>query len=163
MPSFDVVSEVNMQEVKNAVDQAQREIATRYDFRNSKTTMELDEKASTITLLADDKMRLAATVDILKQKLSKRSVSLKSAEFVDAVAAAGDMLRQVVKIKMALTEEERKRINKLIKETKMKVTSQIQGDQVRVTGKNRDDLQTAIAHLKSSVNDVDLQFINFRD
>jgi uncharacterized protein YajQ (UPF0234 family) len=108
-------------------------------------------------------MKLAAIEEILKQKLSKRGVSLRSVTFEDAQPAGGDTLTQTVTIKQSLSEDERKRITKLIKESKLKITSQIQGDQVRITGKKRDDLQTAIAHLRSTVTDLDLQFTNFRD
>lgn len=163
MPSFDIVSSVNMQEIKNAVDQAQREIATRYDFKDTLATIELQEKEGKINVHTSDKMRLSAIEEILRQKLSKRGVSLRSVTFEDPQSAGGDTLRQTIAVKQALSDEERKRINKLIKETKLKVTSQIQGDQVRVTGKKRDDLQTAIAELRAKVTDVDLQFVNFRD
>ena len=101
--------------------------------------------------------------EILRQKLSKRGVSLKSVTFNEAQPAGGDTLKQTVAVKQSLNDEEKKRINKLIKESKLKVTSQIQGDQVRVTGKKRDDLQAAIAQLRSSASDLDLQFTNFRD
>jgi len=163
MPSFDIVSKVNMQEVKNAVDQTAREIQTRYDFKDVKATVELHEKEGAIALHAPDKLRLSAMEEILKQKLSKRGVSLKSVTFADPQPAGGDTLRQSVTVKQGLSEDERKRINKLIKDTKLKVTSQIQGDQVRVTGKKKDDLQTAIAQIRTSVTDLDLQFTNFRD
>jgi uncharacterized protein YajQ (UPF0234 family) len=163
MPSFDVVSEVNKQEVKNAVDQTQREIQTRYDFKDANATVELNEKESTISLHGPDKLRMSAMEEILKQKLSKRGVSLKSVTFDDPQPAGGDTLRQKVTIKQGLSEEERKRITKMIKETKLKVTAQIQGDQVRVSGKKRDDLQVAIAQIKSSITDLDLQFTNFRE
>jgi uncharacterized protein YajQ (UPF0234 family) len=163
MPSFDVVSEVNKQEVKNAVDQTTREIQTRYDFKDSKATVELNEKDWIITLHCPDKLKMSALEEILRQKLSKRGVSLKSVKFEGAQPAGGDTLRQLVTIKQGLSEEERKRVTKMIKEAKLKVTAQIQGDQVRVTGKQRDDLQTAIARLRTEITDVELQFINFRD
>lgn len=163
MPSFDVVSKVNMQEVMNAVDQTAREIQTRYDFKGANATVELNEKDATINLHGPDKLRMGALVEILKQKLAKRSVSLKSVTFEDVQPAGGDTLRQKVTVKQGLTEDERKKINKFIKDTKLKVTSQIQGDQVRVTGKNRDDLQTAIAEMRSKLTELELQFINFRD
>lgn len=163
MPSFDVVSQVNMQEVKNAVDQTSREIAQRYDFKDSKATIELQEKESAILLHGPDKLRMSAMEEILRQKLSKRGVSLKSVTFNEAQPAGGDTLKQTVAVKQSLNDEEKKRINKLIKESKLKVTSQIQGDQVRVTGKKRDDLQAAIAQLRASASDLDLQFTNFRD
>jgi uncharacterized protein YajQ (UPF0234 family) len=163
MPSFDVVSKVDMQEVKNAVDQVHREVSARYDLKDTGIEVELKEKEGQIIIKAPDKMKLGAALDVSKQKLSKRGVSLKSVTIEDPQPAGGDFLRQVVLVKQALTEDERKKINKLIKDLKLKVTSQIQGDQVRVTGKNRDDLQTAIASLRNQLTDLDLQFINFRD
>jgi cyclic-di-GMP-binding protein len=163
MPSFDIVSEVNLQEVKNAVDQTDREISQRYDFKDSNATIELKEKEGLIMLHGPDKLRMTALQEILRQKLAKRGISQKSVTFEEPQPAGGDTLRQSVTIKQALNDEEKKRINKLIKETKLKVTSQIQGDQVRVTGKKRDDLQTAIATLRSSITDIELQFTNFRD
>jgi uncharacterized protein YajQ (UPF0234 family) len=163
MPSFDVVSEVNKQEVKNAVDQTTREIQTRFDFKGSNATVELNEKEWIVTLHAPDKLKMGALEEILRQKLSKRGVSLKSVKFEGAQPAGGDTLRQLVTIKQGLSEDERKRVTKMIKEAKLKVTAQIQGDQVRVTGKQRDDLQTAIAKLRTAITDIELQFINFRD
>lgn len=163
MPSFDVVSEVDSQEVLNAVQQAQKEIGQRYDFRGTKSSIELKEKESTVTIIADDKGRLDAIHEILKQRFAKRGVSLKSLEWKEPEAASGDTLRQVVLVKQGLTPEEIKRLNKLIKDTKLKVSSQAQGDQLRVTGKNRDDLQSVIQFLRGEVKDIELQYINFRD
>ena len=163
MPSFDIVSEVNMQEVKNAVEQVTREITTRYDFKGSKSSIELLEKEKQIIIVADDKMKLQAVQEITRQKLAKRGVSLKSLEWKDEAVAGGDTLRQEITIKQGIETEDLKRLNKLIKEMKEKVTSQIQGDQLRVTGKKRDDLQVVIANLKRSVTDIELQFINFRE
>lgn len=162
MPSFDIVSSVNLQEVKNAVDQSKKEILTRYDFRGSKASIEiLEEKI--IELIADDQMKLTALNDILKLKLSKRGVSTKLMEFQDPKPAGGDTLRQEVLIKLALKDTEIKKITKTIKELPVKVAAQIQGDQVRVSGKKRDDLQAAIAHLRATMTDLELQFINFRE
>lgn len=163
MPSFDVVSQVNVQEVKNAVDQVSREIAQRYDFKDSNATIELNEKDGVILLHGPDKMRMSAMEEVLKQKLSKRGVSLKSVTFNESQPAGGDTLKQTVEVKQSLTDEEKKRINKIIKESKLKITSQIQGDQVRVTGKKRDDLQAAVAQLRANASDIDLQFTNFRE
>lgn len=161
MPSFDVVSKVDVQEVKNAVDQVQRELATRYDFKGSKSSVELQELL--IILLADDQMKLKAMQEILRQKLTKRGISLKSVVFEEEKPVGGDMLRQEIKVKQGLSDEERKKINKMIKNTKFRVTSQIQGDQIRVSGKKRDDLQEVIAFLRAEVKDVELQYTNFRD
>lgn len=161
MPSFDVVSKADLQEVANAVDQTRREIETRYDFKGSKAEVTLNDNV--ITIIADDQMRLQSVQDILRQKLAKRDVNLRSVTFEDARPAGGDTLRQEVKIKQGLETEELKRLNKLIKAQKFKVTSQIQGDQLRVSGKKRDELQEVINHFKLEVSDLDLQFINFRD
>jgi len=161
MPSFDVVSTVNMQEILNAVDQTKREISTRYDFRGSETSIELSE--GLITVVAPDKLKLEAVDLILKEKLAKRGISLKSVEFKDAQKAGGDTLRQEVHVKQALNTDELKRLNKELKTQKFKVSAQIQGDQLRVSGKKRDDLQEVIAFFRSSITDLELQFINFRD
>ncbi len=161
MPSFDVVSTVEYQEVVNAVDQTRREIGTRYDFRGSKSSVEL--KDHEIILLSEDDMKLKAVVEILKQKLAKRQVSLKLCEFQDPKAVGGDMIRQVVRVKDGLQEEELKKLTKMIKQTKMKVQPQIQGEQVRVSGKKRDVLQEVISYLKSNATEFELQFVNFRD
>lgn len=163
MPSFDVVSNINIQEARNAVDQINREVITRYDFKDTGTTVEFKEKEGQILLTTTDKMRLTALQDITRQKLSKRGISLKSVTFEDSKAIGGDRLLQIATLKQSLTDEERKQINKTIKEKKLKVTSQIQGEQVRVTGKSRDELQAAITILRSTMTEVELQFINFRD
>ena len=168
MPSFDIVSTVDMQEVKNAVDQVQREINQRYDFKGSKSSIELKDSDALIILIGDDDMKMKALQDMLKQKLAKREVSIKSVEFGKAEKAGGDTIRQEVKVKQGLNDDEVKKINKVIKNDvvkaqKIKVNSQIQGDQVRVTGKKRDDLQNVMAHLKSKVDELALQFVNFRD
>jgi uncharacterized protein YajQ (UPF0234 family) len=161
MPSFDVVSKVDMQEVKNAVEHVKKEITTRYDFKDSKSSVELNDLV--ITLMADDKMKLKAVQEIIRQKLAKRGVSLKSVTFNDEEPAGGDMIRQTILVKQGLSDEEQKKINKLIKSTKFKVNSQIQADQVRVSGKKRDDLQEVITYLRTEVKDLDLQFTNFRE
>lgn len=161
MPSFDVVSTVNMQEVNNAVDQVRREIGQRYDFKGSKVSVSLEGEE--VHLVADDNMKLKSVQELLRQKFAKRGVSLKSVVFEDALPAGGDVLKQTVKIRQGLKEEELKRLMKIVKGLSVKVQSQIQGDQLRVTGKKRDDLQTVIAQLRQGVQDLDLQFINFRE
>ena len=163
MPSFDVVSKADPQEVKNGVDQALREIDNRYDFKGSKCSIELKEKENLIILVADDKMKLTALQDILKIRLAKRGVSLKLMEFIDPAPAGGDTLKQDIKIKQGLADTDLKRLNKLVKESGFKVTSQIQGEQLRVSGKKRDDLQMVMSKFKAAVNDLELQFVNFRD
>jgi len=163
MPSFDVVCEVDNQEVLNAVDQTEREIKVRYDFKDSKATLKWQDKESQIEIVADDDMRLKAIQEILRQKLSKRGVSLKLVEFEDQKPAGGDLIRQIVKVKQGLSDEELKSLAKVIKQAKLKIQAQIQGEQLRVTGKKRDDLQAAIEHLKGESKDLELQFTNFRE
>lgn len=163
MPSFDVVSEVDIQEVKNAINQASKEVETRYDFRGSSSKIEFNEKESEIVLDTTDEMKVGAMRDLLSQKLSKRGVSLKSCEFGPPEKAGGDRVKLRIKIKQGLSDDELKKVNKSIKNTKVKVNAQIQGNQIRVTGKKRDDLQEIIAHLKSDMDSLSLQFINFRD
>ncbi len=161
MPSFDVVSTVDMQEITNAVDQTRRELTTRFDFKGSKWEVNLQKDQ--VELLAQDDMRLKAIQEIFRQKLAKRGISLKSVKFKDAEKAAGDTLRQIVEIRQALNSDELRTLNKLIKQEKFKVTAAIQGDQLRVTGKKRDELQEVIGFLKKNVQDIDLQFVNFRE
>jgi uncharacterized protein YajQ (UPF0234 family) len=161
MPSFDVVSEVDRQEIVNAVDQVKREMLTRYDFKGAKANITLEEFE--ITIEADDDMKLNAIQDILRQKLAKRQVSLKLLEFGDPKPAGGDMIRQVVTVKNGLKDEELKELTKMVKSSKIKVQPQIQGEQLRVTGKKRDELQATIAYLKEHAANLELQFTNFRD
>lgn len=159
--SFDVVSKVDLQEVKNAIQQTEREIEGRYDFKNSVSTVEL-EGTDTLKLHSDDEYKLTALVDILQSKLFKRGISLKSLEFGKVEPAAKLTVRQEVKLKQGLDTENAKKITKLIKDSGKKVTTQIQGEQVRVTGKSKDDLQAVITLLKAADLPVDLQFLNFR-
>lgn len=162
MPSFDVVSRVDIQEVRNAIDQVKREIGTRYDFRNTKSSVEFEAEKE-ILILADDNQKLLAIQEILKQKLSKRGVSSKSVDFKDAQPASGDMLRQVVLIKQGMSDELLKKVNKQLKGSGFKVSSQIQGDELRVSGKKKDELQEVITWLRANVTEAELQFVNFRD
>lgn len=158
--SFDIVSKVDMQEVTNAVHQAQKEIEQRFDFKGSKSSIELQEEK--IILISDDDFKLRNVIDILEGKLVKREVSLKALDYGKVQPAAGDTVRQEVKLIQGISQEKGKEINKIIKDSKIKVSSSIQGDQVRVTGKNRDDLQAVIALLRKQDLGVDLQFINYR-
>ncbi|MFN8389646.1 MAG: YajQ family cyclic di-GMP-binding protein [Bdellovibrionota bacterium] len=161
MPTFDVVSKVDMQEVDNAVNQARKEIGTRYDFRGTKCSIELENNG--ITLLADDKMKLQAMTEILNQKMVKRGVGVRSLDFKEPETASGDSLRQQIEIKQGISTDDARKIVKLVKELNLKkVSAQIQGDQVRVNGPKRDDLQAVIAMLKQSAN-LELQFVNFKD
>jgi cyclic-di-GMP-binding protein len=160
--SFDVVSEVDQQEVDNAINQARKEIDQRYDFKGSNTTIDWDQKEKTITLHTSDDMKLRALTETLNQKMIKRGISMKSLDYQKVEPATNSSLRQVVKIKTGLEGEQAKVITKLVKEQKMKVQAQIQGDAVRITGKSKDDLQTAIQILKAQSLDFPIQFTNYR-
>ena len=158
--SFDVVSEVDMQEVDNAVNQAIKEIGTRYDFRGSKSEISLE--GDTIKLIGDDEYKLGPVVDVLKGKMVKRNVSIKNLEFGKVEPASGATVRQLVTIKKGISQENAKKVTKAIKDMKIKVQASIQGDQVRVSGKDKDDLQAVIQMLKNLDVPVELQFTNFR-
>lgn len=162
MPSFDVVSEVDLQEVRNAVDQASRELATRFDFKGTDSAVELGEHELKLRSATED--RLKAVRQVLEEKLVKRGVSLKAVDYGKVEEASGGTARQVAKIVAGVSSEKAREINKKIKELALKgVQSQTQGDQVRVTGKKRDDLQAVIAGLKAHDFGIPLQFTNFRD
>lgn len=161
MPSFDVVSTVDMQEVANAVDQARREVGQRYDFKGSDTEIEQDEVGIKIT--SSDDYKVQAVVDVLQSKMVKRGVDLKFLEYEKVEPAAGGRARQVVKLSQGLDKEAAKEVVKLIKAEKLKVQPQIQDDQVRVTGKKRDDLQAVISLLKAADFRRPLQYLNMRD
>ncbi len=163
MPSFDVVSRVDMQELDNAVNMVRKEVAQRYDFRGSKAELELDRKEGAVSFLTEDEMKLRALREMLLARAVKRGIDTKAFDFKDPQRAGGDMMRQEVDIATGLTEEVAKRIVKAIKGTKMKVQSSIQGDEVRITGKKRDNLQEVISFLKEQDFEVPLQFVNFRD
>ncbi|ABK44179.1 protein of unknown function DUF520 [Magnetococcus marinus MC-1] len=161
MPSFDIVSEVDLQEVDNAVNQTVKEITTRYDFKGSKSTLTRED--AVITILADDAYKLEQVTEVLKGKMVRRSVDPHFLDFGTVEPASGAMVRQNVTVKQGIESEFAKKIVKTIKNAKLKVQAAIQGDQVRVTGKKRDDLQEAIALLKSQSFEQPLQFNNFRD
>jgi uncharacterized protein YajQ (UPF0234 family) len=160
MPSFDIVSQIDMQEVDNAVNQTVKEITQRYDFKNSKSEVTLEKDS--IRILADDDFRLKAIVDILQSKCIKRGVSLKALKYGAVESASGGLVRQIVTLQQGISKEKGKEIIAAIKETRLKVQGQIQEDQVRVTGKNIDDLQEIIKLLKGKDLGVEMQFINFR-
>jgi cyclic-di-GMP-binding protein len=160
MPSFDIVSKVDMQEVDNAINQTVKEIAQRYDFKKSKSEVTLEKDA--IKILADDDFRLKAIIDILQSKFLKRGISVKALQYGNPEAASGGMVRQIINVQQGISKEKGKEIIAAIKETKLKVQAQIQEDQVRVTGKSIDDLQEVIKLLKVKDLGVELQFINFR-
>jgi uncharacterized protein YajQ (UPF0234 family) len=162
MPSFDVVSEIDMQEVRNAVDQASREIATRFDFKDTDSSIELG--TDTITLHSSTEDRLRAVNQVLEEKMVKRSISLKALDPGKVEEAAKGSARQVIKLVAGISSDKAKQVNSAIKNLGLKgVQSQTQGDQVRVTGKKRDDLQAVIAALKEADLGIPLQFNNFRD
>lgn len=161
MPSFDTVCEPNMVEVKNAVDNAAKEIATRFDFKGTSATIELKDKD--ITLIGDAEFQLTQIDDILRNKLTKRSVDVRYLDVGDVQKMGGDKVKQVVKVKNGIESEQAKKITRLIKDSKMKVQAAIQGDAVRITGAKRDDLQAAMALIKKDLPEMPLSFNNFRD
>lgn len=158
--SFDIYSTVDMQEVDNAVNQAMKEIEQRYDFKGSKSNIEIEK--GDLKIVADDDYKLRSVVEILKAKLVKRKVPVKNLIFDKSEAASGGMLRQTVRIQTGIDQEKAKVIIKDIKSLNLKVQAQISGDQVRVTGKSRDDLQMVIQTLKSKDYGIELQFGNYR-
>jgi uncharacterized protein YajQ (UPF0234 family) len=160
MPSFDIVSEVNMHELANAVDQANRELANRYDFKGSGAVVERAE--TTLTLSAQSEFQLRQMMDILVQKLTKRGVDIECLE-ADKVVESGNRARQEIRVRQGIDADTARRIVKMIKDTKLKVQAAIQGEKLRVTGKKRDDLQQVIAMLRDAKLGLPLQFDNFRD
>ena len=162
MPTFDVVSEIDKQEVRNAVDQAAREVGTRYDFKDTDSSIELAGDEIKLASNTDD--RLKAVIQVLEEKMVKRQVSLKSLDYQKIEEASKGHVRQSVKLVAGISSDKAKAINKFIKEQGLKgVSSQTQGEQVRVSGKKRDDLQAVIAALKGHDFEIPLQFENFRD
>ncbi|OIO67263.1 MAG: YajQ family cyclic di-GMP-binding protein [Zetaproteobacteria bacterium CG1_02_53_45] len=161
MPSFDVVSETDMQEMTNAVNQVIKEITTRFDFKGSKASIELGDDS--ITVVGDDINKMNTVTELLRAKLVRRNLDPKCLEYGDPQDASGSTKRQVITIKQGVSTELAKKIVKHIKDEKMKVQASIQGDQVRVTGKKRDDLQATMALVKGIDSDRPLSFTNFRD
>jgi uncharacterized protein YajQ (UPF0234 family) len=160
--SFDVVSKVDLQEVANAVQQASKEIATRFDFRGSTSKIEWDEKELALTLSSDDAGKLKSVVDILETRLVKRGIPVKALDFGKVEPAAGASVRQVVKVQQGIPSEKAKAIVRTIKDRKLKVQASIQADQVRVSGRNKDDLQATMALLRGEDFGLPLQFTNYR-
>ena len=161
MPSFDIVSQVDRQEVKNAVEQTNKEITNRFDFKGSDARVELNDLA--LTVFADDEFKLGQVLDVLRVRLAKRSVDVRALETGAVEKISGDKVKRPVTVKVGVPQEKGKQIQKLIKDARLKVAASIQGDAVRVSGGKKDDLQSAIQLVKSSVGDLPLQFINFRD
>jgi len=162
MPSFDIVSKVDPQEVDNAVNQAIKEISQRYDFKGSSSEIKLEKKEE-ITIVGDSDNRLKTIIDLLQGKFVKRGISLKSLEYGKVEDASGGLKRQVIKIRQGIPTEKGKELVKVIKDSGLKVQGQIMDDQVRVSGKKIDDLQTVIQTLKTKDLDINLQFVNMRD
>jgi uncharacterized protein YajQ (UPF0234 family) len=160
--SFDVVSKVDLQEVANAVQQASKEIATRFDFRGSTSRIDWDEKELALTLTSDDAGKLKSVVDILETRLVKRGIAVKALDFGKVEPAAGASVRQVVKVQQGIPSEKAKAIVKTIKDRKLKVQASIQADQVRVSGRSKDDLQAAMALVRGEDFGLPLQFTNYR-
>ena len=161
MPSFDIVSEANQVEVRNAVDQANKEITTRFDFKGSDARVELKEHE--LTAYADSDFQLGQVRDVLTNKMAKRNVDVRFLDFGKIEKIGGDKVKQVIKVKNGIETEAAKKIQRIIKDSKIKVQASIQGDSVRVQGAKRDDLQSTIALLKKEVTDLPLEFNNFRD
>ena len=162
MPSFDVVSEVDRQELRNAIDQAQREIATRYDFKNTDSSIDQNELVLTLRTASEDRLKALRTV--IEEKMVKRGVSLKGLDYGKVEEATQNTVRQVLTVKVGISADKAREINKMIKEKGPKgVSSQTQGDSVRVNSKKRDDLQAVIAMLKGADLGIPLQFENFRE
>ncbi len=160
--SFDIVSRVDMQEVKNAVDQTLKEIRQRFDFKGSKTDLTLMEKERLLTVVSDDEYKLTAVLDILKGKFVKRGVSLKALTYGKTEEALGGTARQVITIQSGIPDDKAKAIAKEIRDGKFKAQAQIQGEQLRVQSKSRDELQAVMAFLKQKDFEIDLQFVNYR-
>lgn len=158
--SFDIVSKVDMQEMNNAITQAEREIETRFDFKGSKSSIKLEKEELVVT--SDDEYKLGAVLDILKSKMIKRGVPIKNLDYGKIEAASLGTVRQKIRLKSGIEQDVSKKINVLIRDSKLKVKSQIQGDQIRVTGKSKDDLQAVMNLLRGADLQVELQFTNFR-
>jgi cyclic-di-GMP-binding protein len=161
MPSFDTVCEPNLVEVKNAVENAAKEIGTRFDFKGTSAAIELKDKE--ITLIGDADFQLVQINDLLVNKLTKRSVDVRFLDVGDVQKIGGDKVKQVIKVREGIATEDSKKIQRLIKDSKIKVQASIQGESVRVTGAKRDDLQAAMAMIKKDMADIPLSFNNFRD
>jgi uncharacterized protein YajQ (UPF0234 family) len=162
MPSFDVVSEVDLQETDNAVNNVKKELLTRYDFKGSETSLELDKKSETITVITTDDMKMRALKELLIASFVKRGVDTRSAEFGETEKAGGTKLKRIVKLKKGIDRDNAKKITTLIKQSGLKVQSAIMEDKLRVTGKKIDDLQAVIRLLKENLTELPLQFVNMK-
>jgi uncharacterized protein YajQ (UPF0234 family) len=160
--SFDIVSEVNLQEVDNAVHQARKEVGQRYDFKGTFAAIDLNQKEKLLTITADDNFKVRSVLDILQGKLVKRGVPLKALAYAPIEAAAGGKARQVITLRVGIEKDNARLLVKRIKETGLRVQAQVMDDQVRVTGKDKDDLQSVIAALKAADLEFAIQFTNYR-
>lgn len=160
--SFDIVSVLNMQEVDNAVNQVMKEILQRFDFKGSKSQVMLDKDKKIITLISDDEIKLKSVVDILQTRLAKRGISLKSLVYGKVELALGSTVKQVITLQQGIPQEKAKDITKLIRDTDLKIRTQIQGDEIRVFGRSKDDLQKVIGILREKDLGIPLQFTNYR-
>ena len=161
MPSFDIISEVNKVELKNAVEQANKEISTRFDFKGSDARIE--QKDLELTVYADDNFKLKQVMEVFHVKMAKRNVDMRALDPQDIEKIGGDKIKQLIKVREGIEQDVAKKIVKMVKDSKMKVTAGIQGNAVRITGAKKDDLQAAINLVRKSVTEVPVQFNNFRD
>lgn len=160
--SFDIVSEVNLQEVDNAINQARKEIGQRYDFKDSRSSIELNQKDKVLTLVSDDEFKLKSVLDILQNKMIKRNVPIKALDYGTVEPAASSTVRQIIKLRVGIDKENAKLLTKMIKDSKIKVQAQIMDDQVRVSGKNKDDLQAVIKLVQAADLKFAIQITNYR-
>ena len=161
MPSFDIVSQVDRQEVKNAVDQANKEVTNRFDFKGSDARVEQTELV--LTVFADDEFKLGQVLDVLRGRMTKRNIDIRCIELGAMEKISGDKVKRPVTVKSGIPQEKSKQIQKVVKDAKLKVAASIQGDAVRISGAKKDDLQAAIQLVRASITDLPLQFTNFRD
>ena len=161
MPSFDIVSQVDRQEVKNAVDQTNKEVGNRFDFKGSDARVEQAELL--LTVFADDEFKLGQVTDVLRGRLAKRNIDVRCLELGGVEKISGDKVKRPITVRVGVPQDKGKQIQKLLKDAKLKVAASIQGDAVRISGAKKDDLQAAIQLVRTSVPDIPLQFINFRD
>ena len=161
MPSFDIVSEADQVEINNAIDQTNKEVSTRFDFKGSDARVEVKEKV--LTLHADDDFKLSQVTDIMTGKLTKRGVDIRSLKYGDVEKVSGNKVKQAITVRTGVEQELSKKIVRILKDSKLKVQASIQGDAVRVTSAKRDELQNAIALVRKSITDFPLQYQNFRD
>ena len=163
MPTFDIVSEVNQVEVRNGVDQCNKEVTNRFDFKGSDARVEINDKEKTLTAYGDDNFKLSQVRDVLTGRLAKRGIDIRCLEPGKVETISGDKAKQIIKVREGVDQELGKKIVKLVKDSKMKVQASIQGDVVRISGAKKDLLQDAIALMRKSITDFPLQFKNFRD